>query len=65
MIRIHGDRDTVVPLELNSGRVAERYERFGGKMTMEVVSGGGHDGSAHWFQSQALVGVVISRARNE
>ena len=62
IFHIHGDRDRVVPLRENSGLVAERYRAQGGRMTLEVVAGGGHDMSRHWFTSQALVDFVIERA---
>lgn len=62
IFHIHGDNDAVVPLELNSGEVARRYRALGGEMELEVVTGGGHDLSPHWFQSQSLVDFVIRHA---
>lgn len=59
---IHGDEDGTVPLEANSGLLAERYRELGGKMTLEVVKGGGHDLKSHWFESQQLVDFVIACA---
>ena len=61
----HGDKDTVVPLEANSGLLATRYRELGGKMTLEVVKGQGHNMWTGWFQSQRLVDFVITHARNE
>ena len=58
-----GGRGTVtVPLEHHSGLIKESYEALGGTMTLEVVEGGGHDMSPHWFRSQALVDVVLNHA---
>ena len=59
---IHGDRDGTVPLEKNSGLIKERYTALGGTMTLQVIEGGGHDMSPHWFRSQALVDFVIEHA---
>lgn len=38
IFHIHGDSDKVVPLDVNSGTVAQRYEKLGGQMTLEVVA---------------------------
>ena len=55
---IHGDSDTVVPLENNSGVMLERYTGIGGVMRLENVAGRGHDMWEGWFRSQALVDFV-------
>lgn len=57
---IHGDKDGTVPLDANSGMVAERYRKLGGTMTLEVIKGGGHDVRPHWFHNQKLVDFVIA-----
>jgi HEAT repeat protein len=62
VFHIHGDKDHLVPLEANSGLLAERYRALGGDIALEVVKGGGHDLSTHWFQSQNLVDFVIRHA---
>lgn len=59
IFHLHGDADTVVPLERNSGLIKQRYDALGGKMILEVIEGGGHDMNGHWFQSQTLVDFVI------
>lgn len=59
----HGDNDKVVPLDKNSAIVKERYGKLGGKMTLEVVRGGGHDMWPGWFLNQKLVDFVIANAR--
>ena len=60
---IHGDSDTVVPLEKNSGELARRYRRRGGVMTLNVVKGQGHNMWPGWFQCRELVDFVIAHAR--
>jgi hypothetical protein len=59
---IHGDSDTVVPLEKNSGELAERYGHLGGLMTLNVIKGQGHNMWEGWFQCQELVDFVIAHA---
>ncbi len=60
---IHGDSDTVAPLENNSGVLAQRYKKLGGAITLNVVKGQGHNHWQGWFQSQELVAFVIAHAR--
>ncbi len=60
---IHGDSDSVVPLDRNSAVVKARYDTLGGKMTLEVVKGQGHNMWSGWFHSQPLVNFVIAHAR--
>ena len=64
IFHIHGDRDTTVPLEENSGEVEKRFSKLGGKMKLEVVRGQGHNLWSGWFHSQELVDFVIGCARD-
>ena len=61
IFHIHGDKDTVVPLEKNSAEIARRYKALGGKMTLEVVPGQGHNMWQGWFHSQPLVDFVVEQ----
>lgn len=65
LFHIHGDQDTVVPLELNSAQLAKRYTVLGGPVEVEVVEGQGHNMWRGWFESQALTDFVISHAYQE
>jgi hypothetical protein len=65
LFAIHGDVDAVVPLELNSGAVAKRYEAFGGKMELIVPKGQGHNMWAGFFECQELVDFVLRHARSD
>ena len=65
IFHIHGDSDRVVPLDRNSGELKKRYVKLGGKMTLEVVKGKGHDMWTGWFRSQGLVDFVIGHARRD
>jgi dipeptidyl aminopeptidase/acylaminoacyl peptidase len=42
IFHIHGDSDTVVPLQKNSQAIYDRYKALGGKMELVVVKGKGH-----------------------
>ena len=63
LLHLHGDRDGTVPLEANSGALAERYSALGGPVELTVFEGRGHDMWNGWFESQALVDFLIDRAR--
>lgn len=62
---IHGDVDTVVPLEPNSGRLKERYESLGkgDLVNLIVPPGQGHSFWEGFFHCQELVDFMIDRAR--
>ena len=64
IFHIHGDNDSVVPVEKNSAIIKERYDKLGGNMTLEVVKGQGHNMWLVWFQSQSLVDFVIKHAKD-
>lgn len=63
LFAIHGDIDVVVPLEANSGKVAERYKQLGGKMELIVPKGQGHNMWNGFFECQELVDFVIKNAK--
>ena len=58
---IHGDQDTVVPLEPNSLAMKSHYEKAGNaeRMHLEVVPGQGHNYWEGFFRSQTLVDKAI------
>ena len=62
IFHIHGDSDTVVPLEKNSAELARRYREYGGEMILRVIEGQGHNMWTGWFQCQELVDFVITHA---
>lgn len=65
LFHIHGDIDTVVPIEQNSGELAQRYKKLGGNMTLNIIKGQGHNMWTGWFQNQELVDFVIANARKD
>lgn len=52
ILHIHGDKDTVVPLEKNSGELARRYKALGGSVELVVVPGKGHEEVDEFFTSE-------------
>lgn len=62
ILHLHGDQDTVVPLESNSGALAERYRALGGSVDLRVFEGRGHDMWDGWFRSEVVVEFLIERA---
>ena len=59
---IHGDSDTLVPLDANSKILEQRYTALGGSMQLIVSPGQGHNMWKGFFQNQALVDFVKSHA---
>ncbi|MCP4643769.1 MAG: prolyl oligopeptidase family serine peptidase [bacterium] len=65
ILHIHGDVDTIVPIEANSAKLADEYRRHGGKMKLTVMEGQGHNMWRGWFQCQELVDFVVKHAREK
>ena len=55
ILHIHGDADSVVPLEKNSQVVLNRYRALGGQMELILVPGKGHAEIPQYFQEERLV----------
>jgi len=62
IFHIHGDVDRVVPLADNSGLLAERYRAAGGRMTLQIAKGQGHNMWRGFFECQELVDFVVEHA---
>ncbi len=62
MFVVHGDSDVVVPYELNSGLLKERYLAGGGQIEVKVVPGEGHKVGPSFFECQELVDFVLKQA---
>ncbi len=61
LFAIHGDADTVVPLEANSEEMYRRYLALSGRMQLIVPPDQGHNMWQGFFQSRELVDFVFSR----
>ena len=62
MFMVHGDVDTVVPYEENSGRIKEAYEQVGGEIEVKVVPGKGHEVVPEFFHSRELLEFIFEQA---
>jgi len=67
VLLLHGDVDTVVPLEANSGQLLKQYREAGldSLVHLRMLKGQGHNMFEGFFRSQELVDFVIARARGE
>ena len=60
IFHIHGDADTVVPLEKNAGELVDRYRKLGGPAELVVVPGKGHEVCPEFFESEKLLTFLLS-----
>jgi len=60
---VHGDSDTVVPLESNSGIFVERCIAAGGNASVIVVRGKGHEVCPEFFQNRQFTDFLIARGK--
>ena len=61
MFVVHGDSDVVVPYDLNTKLLKERYEAGGGEITVKVIPGEGHKVGPSFFECQELVNFVLKQ----
>ncbi len=63
MFAVHGDSDVVVPYDLNTKLLKERYEAGGGQISVKVIPGEGHKVGPSFFECQELVDFVLMQAK--
>ncbi|MFZ2276174.1 MAG: prolyl oligopeptidase family serine peptidase [Prosthecobacter sp.] len=63
MFVVHGDSDVVVPYDLNTGLLKERYEEGGGQISVKVIPGEGHKVGPSFFECQELVDFVLANSK--
>lgn len=63
MFVVHGDSDVVVPYEVNTGLLKERYEKGGGQISVKVIPGEGHKVGPSFFECQELVDFVLAHSK--
>ena len=61
VFHIHGDSDSVVPIEANTQIVKDYFDANGGDATLTVIPGGGHDMNNHWWTNQPLTDFMIAK----
>lgn len=59
MFAVHGDSDVVVPYDVNTKLLNERYEAAGGSFRVKVIPGEGHKVGPSFFECQELVDFVL------
>lgn len=62
MFAVHGDSDVVVPHDLNTKLLKERYEAAGGSFQAKIVPGEGHKEGPSFFECLELVEFVLKQA---
>lgn len=65
ILHLHGDADKVVPLEANSGAIAQRYKALGGVMELVVVPGKGHEFDPGFFESPRMLEFLLDHCLDE
>ncbi len=63
MFAVHGDKDALVPYDLNTKLLKERYEAGGGSIQVKVIPGIGHQVHPEFFACQELVDFVLKHAK--
>ena len=59
IFHIHGDSDTVVPLERNAGELVKRYKKLGGPATLKIVPGKGHAEIDEFFTDPDFLNFIL------
>ncbi len=60
ILHIHGDNDTVIPLEPNSAELIKRYQELGGPGELVVVAGQGHAEIDEYFRAERLIRFITT-----
>jgi pimeloyl-ACP methyl ester carboxylesterase len=55
VLHVHGDADTLVPIERNSAELVRRYKALGGEATLVVIKGKGHRVEPEFFENPRLL----------
>ena len=64
ILHIHGDIDSVVPLNENSEKLIRRYETLGGKAELIIVKGKGHEVCPEFFQSEKFLEFLLTQSKS-
>ena len=61
VFHIHGDSDSVVPIEKNAGELVKRYVAAGGEARIKVVPGKGHEVCDEFFKDETFLAFILKR----
>jgi dienelactone hydrolase len=64
MFAVHGDIDALVPYDLNTKILKERYEAGGGSIQVKLIPGKGHQVDPTFFDCEELVDFVLKSAKH-
>jgi predicted esterase len=63
MFAVHGDIDRLVPYDLNTKILKERYEAGGGSIQVKIIAGKGHQVDPEFFQCPELIDFILKQAK--
>jgi len=63
IFHVHGDHDSTVPLDKNSGELIKRYKALGGQAELLVIPNKGHEAAPEYFQCQELADFLVKQAK--
>jgi len=63
LFAVHGDSDVVVPYDLNTKLLKERYEAAGSPMSVKVIPGEGHKVGPSFFECPELIQFVLEQLK--
>ena len=63
ILHLHGNADTLVPLDRNSGELTRRYRALGGEAELVVVKGKGHEVCPEFFQNRRLLDFFLQQGK--
>jgi hypothetical protein len=63
MFAVHGDIDRLVPYDLNTKILKERYEAGGGSIQVKIIVGKGHQVDPGFFQCPELIDFILKQAK--
>ena len=60
ILHLHGDQDSPVPLEPNSGVLVLRYRELGGEADLDIIAGLGHGPHPRFYASQSALAFLLA-----
>ena len=63
LFAVHGDSDGVVPYDLNTKLLKERYEATGSPVSVKLIPGEGHKVGPSFFECPELIQFVLDQSR--
>ena len=64
ILHVHGDDDSVVPLDKNSRALIDRYRALAGPGELVVIPGKGHAELPEFFESERLLAFFLEHGKS-